>query len=78
MANIYLYGYIDDDYLGRVIAAPEELTVGELAEQLCAWSYERGAAVAVANEAGDSLDLNSPIHLAGLGNGDIFTVRRGA
>ena len=44
MASIYLFGYLEDDYLGRVMVASEELTIGELAEQLSAWSYERGAA----------------------------------
>jgi hypothetical protein len=78
MASVYLFGYLEDDYLGRVIVAPDELTVGELAVQLSAWSYERGLPVGVTNEAGDELDLREPIHSVGLGNGDIFTVRRGA
>ena len=78
MANVYLFGYLEDDYLGRLMMASEELTIGELAEQLSAWSYERGLPVAVTNEAGDELDLFAPIHSAGLGNGDIFTVRRSA
>jgi len=76
MASLYLFGYLEDDYLGRVIVAQEGLTVGELAEQLSAWSYERGAAVAVTNEAGDSLDMGAPFHAVGLANGDIFRVRR--
>ena len=78
MANVYLFGYLEDDYLGRLMMASEELTIGELAEQLSAWSYERGAPVAVTNEAGDELDLLAPLHSVGLGNGDIFTVRRSA
>jgi hypothetical protein len=77
MASIYLFGYLEDDYLGRVIVTSEELTIGALAAQLSAWSYERGAPVAVTNEAGEELDLLVPIQAAGLGNGDIFTVRRG-
>ena len=77
MANIYLFGYLEDDYLGRLMVASEELTIGELAEQLSAWSYECGAPVAVTNEAGDKLDLRAAIQAAGLGDGDIFTVRRG-
>ena len=77
MANIYLFGYLEDDYLGRLMVASEELTIGELAEQLSAWSYEYGAPVAVTNEAGDKVDLQAPIHAVGLGDGDIFTVRRG-
>ena len=78
MAHVHLFGYLEDDYLGRLIMASEELTVGELAEQLSAWSYKRGAPVAVTNEAGGDLDLLAPIHSVGLGNGDIFTVRRSA
>ena len=38
MANIYLFGYLEDDYLGRLMVASEELTIVELAEQLSAWS----------------------------------------
>ena len=76
MASIYLFGYLEDDYLGRLIVTSEELSVGELARQLSAWSYERGMPVAVTNEAGDDLELLAPIHSVGLGNGDIFTVRR--
>lgn len=78
MANVYLFGYLEDDYLGRLMMASEELTIGELAEQLSAWSYKRGAPIAVTNEAGGALDLLASIHSAGLGNGDIFTVRRSA
>ena len=78
MASIYLFGYLEDDYLGRVIVASGELTVGALAAQLTAWSInERGSPAAVTNEAGEELDLQQPISVAGLGNGDIFTVRRG-
>lgn len=78
MASLYLFGYLEDDYLGRVIVASKDLTIGELADQLSAWSYERGAPVAVTDEAGKELDLQAPIHTVGLGNGDIFTVRRSA
>jgi len=77
MASIYLFGYLEDDYLGRVIVTSEDLTIGELATQLSAWSHEGGAPVAVINEVGDELDLHSAIDAVGLGNGDIFTVRRG-
>ena len=76
VASIYLFGYLEDDYLGRVIVTSEELTVGQLAAQLAAWSYEHGTPVAATNEAGDELDLQAPIHAVGLSNGDIFTVRR--
>jgi hypothetical protein len=77
MASVYLFGYLEDDYLGRVMVASDELTVGALAAQLTAWSVnDRGSPVAVTNEGGKELDLQKPISAAGLGNGDIFTVRR--
>ena len=76
MASVYLFGYLEDDFYGRVMVTSEQLTIGELAAQLSAWSYERGTPVGVTNEAGDALDLQAPIHAVGLGNGDIFTVRR--
>jgi hypothetical protein len=76
VASIYLFGYLDDDYFGRVIVTGDDLSVESLAAQLSAWSDDRGTTVAVTNEAGDELDLQSSIYAAGLGNGDIFTVRR--
>ena len=76
MASVYLFGYLEDDFLGRVVVTSDDVTIESLAAQLSAWSDERGAPVAVINEAGEELDLQSPIYAAGLGNGDIFTVRR--
>lgn len=76
VASIYLFGYLEDDYLGRVLVTSDDVTIESLAAQLAAWSDERGTPVAVTNEAGDELDLQSPIYAAGLSNGDIFTVRR--
>jgi hypothetical protein len=76
MASIYLFGYLEDDYFGRVIVTSDGLTIESLAEQLSAWSDDRGPPVAVTNEAGDELDFQLPIYAAGLSNGDIFTVRR--
>lgn len=76
MATVYLFGYLEDDYLGRLIMASDELSVSQLAAQLSAWSYERGTPVAVTNEAGDRLHLDASIRSAGLGDGDLFTVRR--
>jgi len=77
VASIYLFGYLEDDHLGRVIVTSDDLTIEALAVQLSAWAEEGGAPVVVINEAGDELDLQSPIYDAGLSNGDIFTVRRG-
>ncbi len=76
MASVYLFGYLEDDFYGRVVVTSEQLTIGELAAQLAGWSYEHGIPIGVTNEAGDALDLQAPIHMVGLRNGDIFTVRR--
>jgi hypothetical protein len=76
MASVYLFGYLEDDFYGRVVVTSDHLTMGELAAQLAGWSYEHGTPVGVTNEAGDALDLQSPIQVVGLRNGDIFTVRR--
>jgi hypothetical protein len=76
MASIYLFGYLEDDFLGRVLVTSDDVTIESLAIQLCAWSDERGAPVVVTNEAGEELDLQLPVDAAGLNNGDIFTVLR--
>jgi hypothetical protein len=77
MASVYLFGYLEHDYLGRVMVASENLTVGSLAGQLLAWSVDDvGAPVVVTNEAGNELDLQASISTAQLRSGDIFTVRR--
>jgi len=76
--RVYLFGYLEDDFLGRVMVVPEEMPVGVLAAQLSAWSAEDGGAtVDVIDEAGATLDLGASVAAAGLGNGHIFTVRRG-
>ena len=74
----YLFGYLTDDFFGRVVVAPSGQTVAQLAEQLTAWSWspEAEARFVVTNEAGDDLDADATLADAGLGNGDIFTVRR--
>ena len=76
MASVYLFGYLEDDYLGRVLVTSDDVTIESLALQLSAWSDDRGSPVVVTNEAGDELDLQLPIDAAGLNNGDIFTVLR--
>ncbi len=77
--RIYLFGYVSDDFLTRVVVTPNERTVAQLADQLVAWGLapELGGPLAVRNEMGDLLDPSSTIAAAGLGNGDIFTVERG-
>lgn len=74
--RIYLFGYLRDDFFGRVIVTPDDRTVGRLAEQLTAWGWapERPGPLTVTNEAGEVLDPAVTIAGAGLGNGDIFTV----
>jgi hypothetical protein len=77
--RIYLFGYLSDDFCGRVIVTPDERTVAQLAEQLVAWSPvpEREGPLTVRNEVGDTLDPARTITRAGLGAGDIFRVDRG-
>jgi hypothetical protein len=77
--RIYLFGFVSDDFLGRVIITPADRTVAQLATQLVAWGLapELSGPLTVRNEAGDILDLDTTIVAAGLGNGDIFKVERG-
>lgn len=74
--RLYLFGYLSHDFFGRVIVTPDDQTVGRLAEQLRAWSWEpeRPGPFTVTNEAGEVLDPSRTLAGAGLGNGDIFTV----
>lgn len=76
---VYLFGYMSDDFVGRVLVAPTEQTVGRLAEQLVSWGLnpERRDRYRVMNEGGTVLDPALTIAQAGLSNGDIFTVERG-
>jgi hypothetical protein len=76
--RFYLFGYLTDDFFGRVIVAGADQRVGGLAEQLTAWGVpgDRHGALTVTNEAGAVLDPTMTITQAGLGNGDTFTVDR--
>ena len=76
--SVYLFGYLTDDFFGRVLVARTDLTVGGLAEQLTAWgpAPERHGPFTVTNEVGSPLDPGITIGEAGLHNGDIFTVNR--
>ena len=77
--RVYLFGYLTDDFFGRVLVAPTNQSVGRLAQQLAAWGLAPGQAGSfiVTNEAGAVLDQNLTIGEAGLGNGDIVTVAPG-
>jgi hypothetical protein len=74
----YLFGYLTDDFFGRVIVAGADQRVSGLAAQLIAWGVpgDRQGAATVTNEAGAVLDPTMTITQAGLDNGDIFTVDR--
>ena len=77
---VYLFGYLSDDFFGRVVVTPNDRTVAQLAAQLTAWGSTPGPSgpATVVNEAGDQLEAGLTIAEAGLGNGDIFTVVRDA
>ena len=74
---VYLFGYLEDDFFGRVVVASTDETIGRLAEQLRAWGWspERRVPLEVSNERGDVLDPAAIIAASGLRNGDLFTVR---
>ena len=76
---IYLFGFMSDDFLGRVLFTPSDQTVGRLAEQLVSWGWNPEAhdRHRVTNEAGAVLDSALTIAQAGLSSGDLFTVHRG-
>jgi hypothetical protein len=74
--RVYLFGFLSDDFYGRVVVTPNEQTIARLAAQLTAWgpTPERSGGFTVENEAGDILDPGLTIAEAGLANGDLFTV----
>ena len=76
---VYLFGYLADDFFGRVLLVPTDHTVGQLAQQLIAWgpTPERVGRFTVTNETGDTLDPVMTIDQVGLDNGDLFTVELG-
>lgn len=76
---VYLFGYLADDFFGRVLVAPADNTVGQLARQLIAWgpTPEEEGRFVVTNEAGEALDPLMTLDQVGLGNGDLFTVEPG-
>jgi len=77
---IYLFGYLSDDFFGRVVVTPNDRTVAQLAAQLAAWgsTSDRPGPAIVVNEAGQQLDTALTVAEAGLENGNIFTVVRAA
>jgi hypothetical protein len=74
---VHLFGFLDDDFLGRVIVTPSDATVTQLARQLRTWSDGLSPADAceVTDEAGNVLDPAWSVEKAGLRPGDLFTVR---
>lgn len=76
---VYLFGYLSDDFFGRVLVVPADHTVGQLARQVIAWgpTPERMGRFTVTNETGETLDPVMTIDQVGLGNGDLFTVEPG-
>jgi hypothetical protein len=78
-AVVYLFGFMSDDFLGRIVFMPSDQTVGRLAEQLVSWAWNPEAhdRYRVTNETGTLLDPQLTIAQAGLSSGDLFTVERG-
>lgn len=74
-----LYGFLESDFLGRVIVVDSGRTVEALADQLQAWGpdlYSRPIEDrTVTNEQGVILDPASTVTEAGLSAGDIFHVQ---
>ena len=79
VTRMYLFGYLADDFFGRVLVVPPDQTVGQLARQLIAWgpTPERIGRFTVTNETGAVLDPVMTLDQAGLSNGDLFTVEPG-
>jgi hypothetical protein len=77
---IYVFGYLDDDFYGRVIVTSEQQTVAGLATQLEAWgpTPATGQPVIVRDESGTELDPARTVADSCLGNGAIFRVSPGA
>jgi hypothetical protein len=73
---IFLFGYLQDDFLGRVIGAPVDQPVGRVADQLTTWGWspERRRSCTIRNEAGEILDPQASVAEAGLGMYDIVRV----
>jgi hypothetical protein len=79
VALINLFGFLDGDFVGRMVVADTEQTVQGLADQLHAWaSRPRSPALAmptVTDASGVALDPTSTLAAAGLSAGDLFHVR---
>jgi hypothetical protein len=78
---IHLYGFLEGDFVGRVIVVDQARSVGAVADQLQAWGPDlyprRMSDPTVTNERGAVLNLTSSLSDAGLGAGDIFHVGGG-
>jgi hypothetical protein len=76
---IHLYGFLEGDFVGRIVVADTDQRVGALGQQLRAWGPDllpRSTTVdEVVNEEGAMLDPTSTVGAAGLCIGDIFRVR---
>ena len=75
---INLYGFLEDDFVGRLIIVDDSQPVGSLAGQLQAWGPELYpspiADPHVTNEQGEVLDSTSTILDSGLTPGALFHV----
>jgi hypothetical protein len=76
---IHLYGFLEGDFVGRLVVADTDQRVGALGQQLRAWGPDllppSTTVDEVVNEKGTVLDPTSTLGAAGLCTGDIFRVR---
>ena len=77
---INLFGFLEDDFVGRLIIVDDSQPVGTLAGQLQAWGPDLYPTPIVdphiANEQGVVLDCASTIFDSGLSPGALFRVER--
>ena len=76
---VHLYGFLQDDFVGRVIIVDDSQPVGTLATQLQAWGPDLYPTrsihdAGVTNEQGALLDPSATILDSGLTRGALFRV----
>lgn len=76
---INLYGFLEDDFVGRVIIVDGKRTVSNLATQLLGWGSDLYPSTVhdpqITNEQGAVLDPGATILESGLTSGALFRLR---